>query len=65
MGLVLKVLMSSPNYQQFELLRRAVAEISAEEEALVALFYLLSTMHVSVHKNGATKAASSTDISAT
>ena len=38
MGLILKVLVSSQNYQQFELLSLSVAEISAEEDALVALF---------------------------
>ena len=60
-GLILKVLVSSLNYQQFELLSFSVAEMSAEEEALVAPF-LFSTTRVSVHKKGATKASSSVDI---
>ena len=47
-----------------ELLSLSVAEISAEEEALVAPF-LFSTTRVSVHKKGATKASSSVDISGT
>ena len=64
MGLFFKVLMSSPNYQEFELLSLSVVEISAEEETLVAPF-LFSTTRVSVHRNGATKVSSSTDISAT
>ena len=51
MGLILKVLVSSLNYHQFELLSLSVAEISTEEEALVALF-LFSTTRVSVHKIG-------------
>ena len=50
------------NYQQFELLSLSVAEISAEEEALVAPF-LCTESRVVLNKNGATKASSSTDIS--
>ena len=38
MGLILKVLVRSLNYRQFELLSLSVAEISVEEEALVAPF---------------------------
>ena len=63
MGLILKVLVSSLNYQQFELLSLSVAEISTEEEAFVAPFLFITT-RVSVHKNGATKASSLSDISA-
>ena len=66
MGLNLKVLVSSLNYQQFELLSLSVAEILAKQETLVAPF-LLSTMSRSrsVHKNDRISDALLTDISAT
>ena len=64
MGLILKVLVSPLNYQQFELLSRSVADISAEEEELVALFICTET-RVVLNKIGATKVSSSGDISAT
>ena len=64
MGLFFKVLMSSPNYQEFELLSLSVAEISVEEETLVAPFLCTET-RVVLNKNGATKVSSSADISTT
>ena len=64
MGLLLKVLVSSLNYQQFELLSLSVAEISAEEEALVAPL-LSSITGRSVNKNDRILDALPTDISAT
>ena len=64
MGLFLKLLVSSLNYPLFELLSISVAEISDEEEALVAPFLCTET-RVVLNKYGATKVSFSSDISAT
>ena len=64
MGLFSKVKVSSLNYKNFKLLSLSVAEISAEEETLVAPF-LLSTTRCSVHKNDRISDALPTDISST
>ena len=64
LGLILKVLVWYLNYLHLELLSLSVAEITAEEEALVAPF-LLSTKRRSVHKNERISDALPTDILAT
>ena len=64
MGLILKVLVWSQNYKHLELLSLSVAEISAEEETLVAPFLLSSTRR-SLLKNDRILDALPTDISAT
>ena len=43
MGLILKVFMSSPNWQCLVMLSLSVAEILAQEEALVAPFLCTSS----------------------
>ena len=54
MGLISKVLVWSLNQQYFVMLSLSVAEISVEEEALVAPF-LFTEPRVVLNKNGVTK----------